>query len=66
MEDLWELAWGIIAAEDALSVSEVIEGTWKAQVRGLSEKSSWWIIGSTLEISYSSVVCCVSWLNLLG
>jgi hypothetical protein len=37
MEDLWELAWGIIAAEDALSVSEVIEGTWKAQVRGICE-----------------------------
>lgn len=37
MEDLWELAWGIIVAEDALSVSKIMEETWKAKVRGICE-----------------------------
>ena len=37
MEDLWELAWGIIAAEDADSASPQILPVWKKQVRGLCE-----------------------------
>jgi hypothetical protein len=37
MGDLWELAWGIIAAEDAQSVSPLIQDLWKEQVRGLCE-----------------------------
>ena len=37
MEDLWELAWGIIAAEDAFSASPQILPLWKKQVRGLCE-----------------------------
>ena len=37
MEDLWELAWGIIAAEDAHSASAQMLPVWKKQVRGLCE-----------------------------
>ena len=37
MEDLWELAWGIIAAEDAYSASPQILPVWRKQVRGLCE-----------------------------
>ena len=37
MEDLWELAWGIIAAEEAFSASPQILPLWKKQVRGLCE-----------------------------